>query len=174
MTYRNRVVFWASLTGIAVQPALLVFLLSSGERPSDGLVDLFALVSLTSWFAWFLVRVGVQPKVVCEDGHVVVHNPVLSFRAPLSAVEFLAVGGQVGLRIEGVGVVRLWVMSKSLFDGRRARGARRELREHIARAASGGSVGVGRRWVRVGPVDVLLLLTSGFVIWNVADILRNG
>ncbi|MFJ8795163.1 hypothetical protein [Streptomyces sp. NPDC102462] len=181
MHYRNRVVFGAAVIGVVAQPCVAAYVLLTAETDGDGLVNAAALLSMASFFAWLFARIGIQPLIRCEHGLLSIHNPLLSYRAPLSDVQFLARDGAVGLRIEGVGVLRPWVLSRSIFDGRRARSARRELRDlitevHVA-APSGTSTDGGppaRRWVRRGATDLLLLPPLAFAIWNVIDMLMGN
>ncbi|MFJ6569831.1 hypothetical protein ACIQNU_20645 [Streptomyces sp. NPDC091292] len=170
MQYRNRMVFAASLAGTVAFPLAAVGILVTGTGSADRLVDAAAIVSLTSFVVWVLARVGVQPLIRCEEGVLTVHNPFLTYRAPLSEVRFLARGGEVGLRIEGVGAVRPWALSKSVFDGKRARAARKELRELVAgaREAAPGP-GAAHRRLRYGLTDLLLLPPLAFAVWNVVD-----
>lgn len=179
MRYRNRMVFLASALGVAAQSVAVAYLVLVDGVGSDDLVDLAALLSMASLFAWFFVRVGIQPLIVVEGDTVVVHNPLLSYRAPLSQTQFLARGGKFALRLEGVGHVRPWVLCRSVLDGDRARSARRECRELIREARLGrtdesaawpesGRAGA-RQWMRVGAAEALLLLPLAFLIWNVID-----
>ncbi|MFJ5839063.1 hypothetical protein ACIQGO_20230 [Streptomyces shenzhenensis] len=187
MRYRNRTVFAAAVVGIVAQPCAVLYVLLTGTGSDDRLVDAAALLSLASLVAWLFARIGVQPSVSCGDGVVTVHNPLLSYRAPLTDVQFVARNGAVGLRMEGVGTLRPWVLSKSVFDGGRARSARGELRDAISRAhaarardATPGDPGTGdpdsgaRRWVRWGATDLLLLPPLAFAVWNVVDVLTGG
>ncbi|MFJ4922056.1 hypothetical protein [Streptomyces sp. NPDC088725] len=171
MHYRNRMVFLASIVGIATQPAIVAYLVLIDNMASGELLDLVALLSMASLFAWCFVRVGVQPLVMCEGGIIVVHNPFLSYRAPLSQVQFLAGGGKYSLLIDGIGNVQPWSLSRSVFDGAQARSARRAIREQIqtARAVQSEENRGARRWIRIGAPDLLLLLPFAFIVWNVID-----
>lgn len=91
--YRNRLVLLASVAGIAAQPAIVAYLVLVDNVGSDEVLDLVALLSMASLFAWFCVRVGIQPLIVCEGSTIVVRNPLLSYQAQLSEVQFLAKGG---------------------------------------------------------------------------------
>ncbi|MFJ4828144.1 hypothetical protein ACIP5L_33245 [Streptomyces bacillaris] len=178
-------VFLASVLGAAAQPVAVAYLVLVDGVGSDDLVVLAALLSMASLFAWFFVRVGIQPLIVVEGDTVVVHNPLLSYQAPLPQTKFLATGGKFALRLEGVGHVRPWVLSRSVFDGDRARSARRECRELIQEARLGRtdesatspespespeSVRADAEWwMRVGAAEALLLLPLAFLIWNVID-----
>lgn len=179
MRYRNRMVFLASALGVAAQPVAVAYLVVVDGVGSGDPVDLAALLSMASLFAWFFVRAGIQPLIVIEGDTVVVHNPLLSYRAPLPQTRFLARGGKLALLLEGVGHVRPWVLSRSVFDGDRARSARRECRELIqgARVARTGEAAAwpesgragARQWMRVGAAEALLLLPLAFLVWNVID-----
>ncbi|MCP9956880.1 hypothetical protein [Streptomyces sudanensis] len=174
MRYRNRLVLLASVAGIAAQPAIVAYLVLVDNVGSDEVLDLVALLSMASLFAWFCVRVGIQPLIVCEGSTIVVRNPLLSYQAQLSEVQFLAKGGRFALLFDGVGHVQPWVLSRSVFDGDKARSARRALRERIQEArisrVEGKEMKGARRWVRVGAPDVLLLLPLVFLVWNVIDV----
>ncbi|MER5215452.1 hypothetical protein ABT063_34160 [Streptomyces sp. NPDC002838] len=172
MRYRNRMVFLASIAGTAAQPAIVAYLVLIDDVASDELVDLVALLSMASLFAWCCIRAGIQPLIECEGGTIVVHNPFLSYRAPLSQVQFLARGGRFALLIDGIGNVQPWVLSRSVFDGAQARSARRAIREQIqaARDAQAEEKVGARRWIRIGVPDVLLLLPFAFIVWNIIDV----
>ncbi|MGV0096516.1 hypothetical protein [Streptomyces californicus] len=174
MRYRNRVLFLVAALGAAAQPVLLAWLLLVDEAGADEPVDLVALASLT---AWFFLRVGVQPEIVVEGDTVMVRNPFVSYRADLSQVRFLARGGAFALDLEGIGLVQPWVFSRSVFDGHRARSARREFRERIQEARvdpdQGPAKEAARRSLRMGPADALLLLPLAFLVWNVFDLLSG-
>ncbi|MDL2076530.1 hypothetical protein QNN03_08785 [Streptomyces sp. GXMU-J15] len=153
MRYRNRVVFGAAWVGVVTQPVAVVYALLTMEAEGDGLVNAAALLSMASLFAWLFVRIGVQPSISTGEGFLSVHNPLYSYRARLSDVQFVARGGAFGLRVEGIGAEHPWVLSKSVFDGRRARSARKELRELIGGAVVAPTEQPGpsaRRWIRWG------------------------
>ncbi|MFE7051424.1 hypothetical protein ACFVAM_23990 [Streptomyces californicus] len=177
MRYRNRVLFLVAALGAAAQPVLLAWLLLVDEAGADEPVDLVALASLASLTAWFFLRVGVQPEIVVEGDTVMVRNPFVSYRADLSQVRFLARGGAFALDLEGIGLVQPWVFSRSVFDGHRARSARREFRERIQEAwvdpDRGPAKEAARRSLLMGPADALLLLPPAFLVWNVFDLLSG-
>ncbi|MEU6547009.1 hypothetical protein [Streptomyces sp. NPDC046859] len=180
MQYKNRVVFGAACVGVVAQPFAVAYVLLTPKTDGESLVNAAALLSMASFFAWLFARVGMQPSIRCEHGLLSVHNPLLSYRARLSDVQFIARNGTVGLRIEGIGTLQPWALSKSLFDGRRARSARKELRELIteehvttpSKMTADGSPSA-RRWVRWGATDLLLVPPLAFAIWNVIDILMG-
>ncbi|MGW7300920.1 hypothetical protein [Streptomyces sp. NPDC054829] len=152
---------------MVAQPVAAVRVLLTMEAEGDGLVNAAALLSMASLFAWIFVRIGVQPSISTGEGLLSAHNPLYSYRARLSDVEFVARGGAVGLRVEGIGAVHPWVLSKSVFDGRRARSARKELRELI-----GGAVRAPLD--PLGAIDLLLLPPLAFTVWNVVDVLAGN
>jgi len=125
MRYRNRFVFSMAAAAIIAQPATVVYLAFFDTVFSDAVLDMVALIAIASLVTWLFVRVGIQPLIVCEGGVVTVHNPFLSYRAPLSHVRLYARDGGFGIRIEGVGVVYPWVLSRSVFDGARPVGPNR-------------------------------------------------
>ncbi|ATY97114.1 hypothetical protein CVT27_17920 [Streptomyces cavourensis] len=59
-------VFLASALGVAAQSVAVAYLVLVDGVGSDDLVDLAALLSMASLFAWFFVRVGIQPLIVVE------------------------------------------------------------------------------------------------------------
>ncbi|MFD8914045.1 hypothetical protein [Streptomyces sp. NPDC059575] len=173
--------FGAASVGIVAQPFVVTYVLLTTKTDSDSLVNAAALLSMASLFAWFFARIGIQPSITCERGQLSVHNPMLSYRARLSDVHFIARDGAVGLRIDGIGTLHPWSLSRSLFDGKRARSARKELRECITEAhvrapsetPADGSPPT-RRWVRWGAPDLLLVPPLAFAAWNVIDILMDN
>ncbi|WP_018547296.1 hypothetical protein [Streptomyces sp. LaPpAH-108] len=181
MRYRNRVAFGAAGVGIVAQPFVVAYALLTAKTDGNSLVDAAALLGLASLCAWFFARIGIQPSIECEHGQLSVRNPLLSYRAWLSDVQFVAGDGQIGLRIDGIGMVHPWVLSRSLFDSKHARSARKELRELITEAHVTTSSEIladgdppAHRWVRRGATDLLLVPPLAFSVWNVIDILMGN
>ncbi|GLF94918.1 hypothetical protein [Streptomyces yaizuensis] len=168
MRYRNSFVFALAVAGLVAQPAVLVWIVFFDQVFSGNAEDTAALIALFLFTSWLFVRVGVQPVVDCEEDTIVVRNPVFSYRAPLSRVRLHGRGGALGLWIEGVGVIHPWVLSRSVFDGARARAARQELRERLAANRDEGAEGAdpARRWVRWGVPELLLVFPVVFLIWS--------
>ncbi|MFD8914042.1 hypothetical protein [Streptomyces sp. NPDC059575] len=78
-------------------------------------------------------------------------------------------------------MVHPWVLSRSLFDSKRARSARKELREIVteARVTTPSEMPTAespsaRRWIRRGTIDFLLVPPLAFAAWNVIDILMGN
>ncbi|MGW5327556.1 hypothetical protein [Streptomyces sp. NPDC004014] len=178
MQYRNRFVFGAATAGVLAQPFVALYVFLTSGTDGEGLVNAAALLCMASFFAWLFARLGIQPSVSCEHGVISVHNPVLSYRAPIGEVRFVARNGTVALHMGGLGQVSPWALSGSVLDGARARAVRRRLRELITEAQvaapSGGeaapSPAAPVRWVRRGLIDLLLLPPLAFAVWNVVDV----
>ncbi|MGW4434553.1 hypothetical protein ACWELO_01985 [Streptomyces sp. NPDC004596] len=178
MHYRNRVVLGAASAAVVAQPFVALYVLLTSRIHGEGLVNAAALLCMASFFAWLFARLGIQPSVSCEHGVISVHNPLLSYRAPIREARFVARNGTVALHMGDLGAVSPWALSRSVFDGARARTARRRLRELITEAQvaapPGGeaatSTAAAVRWVRRGLTDLLLLPPLAFAVWNVVDI----
>lgn len=140
------------------------FLFFDGERPSS-VWEVVLAVALPCAVVWVLVRTAFTPSVSWDDEQLVVRNPFFTYEAPLAGVRLLGRAGRGGaLQVEGIGAVLPWAMARSVFDGRRAEAARRELR-HAVRRASGVVVVPAWRRVRVAWTDLLLLPSLAAFVW---------
>ncbi|MDB1088742.1 hypothetical protein PJ985_14325 [Streptomyces sp. ACA25] len=157
-----------SWLGAVAQPFIWGYILLSDEFPG-GLSDTVTVVSVACLVTGVFLRLA-GLRVICKQGLLYVHNPIFSYRAPLHQVTFVPRDGGIALDMPGIGAIVPWAMAKSLFDGRRARAARRHLRERLAEhkrqaaeshtpVATEGTTAeqTSRRWVRLSLADALLL-----------------
>jgi hypothetical protein len=96
----------------------------------------------------------------------VVRNPFVLYLIPLDRVR-MAPGRGGLLDVEGIGVVGVWALSRSVFDGARAKAGRKAVRAAVAKGAGGaaGGSGAATRRVVFGWYDVLVLPFLGAVGW---------
>lgn len=174
MRYRNRLTFSAAILGIVAQPCVFLYFALFDQTFSGDTLDLIAVASIGSLAIWLFARTGIQPTIRSEGRTLFIRNPLLSYEAPMESVALVARDGAAAIRIEGVGVVHPWVLSRSVFDGKRVRAAKDVLRDQI-RAAAGASAlepsgRTARKFLKVGALEVFLLLPVALLIWNVFDI----
>ncbi|MVO84022.1 hypothetical protein GPA10_04375 [Streptomyces sp. p1417] len=180
MRYYNRPVrrtSWAIVAIMAVVAAQ--FLYDGGAGPRD-VWDVVLALALPGGVTWVLVRTGLTPYVEWDEQRLTVRNPFFRYEASLADVRLLGRAGKGGaLGVEGVGTVLPWAMTRSVFDGRRAEQARRELRNAVRRAVPDGTGTAGgagtpggtdaaapvRRHFRVEWTDVLILPMLGAFVW---------
>ncbi|MFD7420010.1 hypothetical protein ACFV6M_06110 [Streptomyces californicus] len=168
MRYRNRFVFSASIVLVAVMAAVAIyFLFFDSGAPRDAW-EAFLALSLPCGVIWVLIRIGITPSVEWDDAEVKVCDPFFVYRAGLDKVRLLGrEGGGGALELDGIGVVVPWSMTRSIFDGRRANRARRDLRHAVLRApeAMGADAAIpATRILRYGWFDTLVVpLLSAFV-----------
>ncbi|MEU5772814.1 hypothetical protein ABZ819_05850 [Streptomyces venezuelae] len=163
--YVNRPARRAAWVVTSLMVAVAVrFLFFDGERPSDPWEVVLA-VALPCAVIWTLIRTALAPYVGWDDQQLVVRNPFFTYEVPLSDVRLLGRAGRGGaLEVESIGTVLPWAMTRSVFDGRRAGAARRELR-HAVRQAADTATTPGRRRFRVAWSDILLAPMLGAVAW---------
>lgn len=103
------------------------------------------------------------------DGRISVENPFVSYSAPLGKVRLVGRAGKGGaLGVEGIGEVPPWALSRSVFDGKRANEARREMRHAVLRAVEGETgqeSGEVVRRIRFGWMDLLLVPILSAWFW---------
>ncbi|MEV0437667.1 hypothetical protein AB0I84_29560 [Streptomyces spectabilis] len=165
MHYTNRPVRRASWAIVAMMAAVAVqFLFGGGEGPRD-VWDVCLALALPAGVTWVLVRTGLTPSVEWDEKRLVIRNPFFVYEACLADVRLLGRAGRGGaLHVEGVGTVLPWAMTRSVFDGRRAEAARRELRHAVRQADAVASAPVRRRF-RVEWTDVLVLPILAAFVW---------
>ncbi|MFD9908303.1 hypothetical protein [Streptomyces sp. NPDC059063] len=164
--YCNRPVRRASWAIVALMAAVAVqFLFGAGEGPRDAW-DVVLALALPCGVTWVLVRTGLTPYVAWDERRLVVRNPFFVYEASLADVRLLGRAGRGGaLGVEGLGTVLPWAMTRSVFDGRRAQGARRELRHAVRRAPEAVAGEGARRRFRVEWTDVLVLPIVAAFVW---------
>ncbi|MFE0645604.1 hypothetical protein ACFW2Y_28945 [Streptomyces sp. NPDC058877] len=169
MTYRNRFVFTASAAMTAAMLGVAVYFLFFDSGAPDSLWDVFLALAAPCAVTWVLVRVGITPFVAWDTESVTVCNPFVLYRARLDQIRLLGKEGRGGaFDIEGIGTVLPWAMTRSVFDGKRANAARRDLRHAVLQAAKPAPSEARRapvRRPRFGWYDVLIIPFLGAVIW---------
>ncbi|MFD8914041.1 hypothetical protein [Streptomyces sp. NPDC059575] len=166
--YKNRPLFIASagLSLVMLLTAVYFLFLDSGA-PRDAW-DVMLALAVPCAVVWVLIRVGLIPYVEWDAGRVTIRNPFVVYSAPLSKVRLLGRSEKDGaFEIAGVGSVTPWAMMRSVFDGQRANGARRDLRRAILRtheADKDVDPSVSRR-LRLGWFDVLPLPFIAACVW---------
>ncbi|WP_030563963.1 hypothetical protein [Streptomyces aureocirculatus] len=164
--YSNKPVRRASWAIVAIMAVVAVqFLHDGGDGPRD-VWDAVLALALPAGVTWVLVRTGLTPYVEWDEKRLTVRNPFFVYEADLADVRLLGRAGRGGaLGVEGVGTVLPWAMTRSVFDGRRAGQARRELRHAVRRAVPGTAVTPVRRRFRVEWTDLLVLPMLGAFVW---------
>jgi hypothetical protein len=166
--YKNRPVYAASAAlTIAMLVAAVYFLFLDSGAPRK-VWDVVLALALPCAGVWFFIRVGLTPYVQWGEGRLTICNPFVIYSAPLSEVRLLGRSEKGGaFDIAGVGQVSPWALTRSLFDGKRANEARRELRHAVLGAHETDSdvnPSVSRR-LRVAWFDVLIVPFIAACVW---------
>ncbi|MFH8885197.1 hypothetical protein [Streptomyces californicus] len=135
MRYRNRSIFSISIAVIAAMAAVAIYFLFFDSGAPKNVWEASLSLSLPCGVSWILIRIGIMPLVEWDEVKVEVRNPFFVYRADLEKVRLLGREGRGGaFELEGVGRVMPWSMTRSILDGKRANGARRDLRHAVLRA----------------------------------------
>ncbi|MFG3410449.1 hypothetical protein [Streptomyces sp. NPDC048142] len=143
------------------------FLLFDSGAPKD-VWDVSLALSLPCGVSWILIRIGITPSVEWSDTEVKVCNPLFTYGAGLDQVRLLGRSGRGGaIELEGIGVVMPWSMTRSVFDGKRANQAQRDLRHAVLRAQKTGETEKipAARKLRYGWFDLLIVPMLAACVW---------
>ncbi|MEV7238187.1 hypothetical protein AB0N06_30865 [Streptomyces sp. NPDC051020] len=166
MRYRNRAVYFASLAMVLAMLAVAVYFLFFDSVAPRNFWDVCLALAVPGVVTWTLIRVGLTPYVEWGKGCITVCNPFFTYRASLDSVRLLGREGRGGaFKIEGIGVVLPWAMTRSIFDGKRANAARRDLRHAVLASKNGDPALTSSRKARFGWFDLLIVPFAAALVW---------
>ncbi|MFE7430478.1 hypothetical protein [Streptomyces sp. NPDC057545] len=169
MRYRNKVIFSTSIVMVAAMMAIAVYFLFFDSGAPKDVWEASLALSLPCGVSWILIRIGITPFIEWSDTEVTVCNPFFAYHAGLDTVRLLGREGRGGaIELEGIGVVMPWSMTRSIFDGKRANGSRRDLRHAVLRAQKTVEAGEGipaTRRLRYGWFDILIVPMLAAFAW---------
>jgi len=167
--YRNRIVFSASVAMAFFMLAVAVYFLFFDSGVPESAWGAVLALALPCGVIWVIIRVGLSPFVEWGDGKIVVCNPFVLYSSSLDKVRLLGREGKGGaFEVEGIGTVVPWAMTRSIFDGKRANEARRELRRAVLQAKGEAvceSDAQGTRKIRYGWSDILMIPFLAACVW---------
>ncbi|MCK8434462.1 hypothetical protein G3I77_15965 [Streptomyces sp. D2-8] len=169
MRYRNKVIFSTSIAMVAAMTAVAVYFLFLDSGAPKDVWEVSLALSLPCGVGWMLIRIGITPFTEWNDTEVKVCNPFFTYRAGLDKVRLFSREGRGGaFELEGIGMVMPWSMTRSILDGKRANGARRDLRHAVLRAQktmeTDAAIPTTRR-LRYGWFDILIIPLLAAFVW---------